>query len=271
MNTQTIAKLLGVDIKSAITFALEVQEGVQPTKVSFYDISCAIQDFLQKNPTGPKDLETVKMWIINTNKLDEPDHDFQQVTVSVGGHADAAYEELGSRFQRPIEKVYLGLPDHLVHRVQPVAREYRTNPLSHEPGGFDIVVEYKDGDVLLYDWIKRPSAYVAAFFSGGYELADKADGITRIFLRKYLTEEERPLAEFREVWNSVTSLEHPVVVLKAHDLEPEKRKSYEEEFPYRPMSKREYYGGSIPVIEDPVDKAMRLFDIPDPRLLDDYD
>jgi hypothetical protein len=78
--------LLGVDIKSAITFDLDVQEGVQPRKVSFYDISCAIQDFVQENPTGIKDLETAKMWIIKTNKLDEPSYDFHQVTVWLPWH-----------------------------------------------------------------------------------------------------------------------------------------------------------------------------------------
>jgi hypothetical protein len=58
-----------------------------------------------------------------------------------------------------IKRVSLGLPKSLVNDVLWVAREYRTNPLSHEPGGSDVVVEYHNDEVLGYDWIKFPSKY----------------------------------------------------------------------------------------------------------------
>lgn len=41
-----------------------------------------------------------------------------------------------------------------------VADEYRTNPLSHQPGGDEIKVYLRDGMVYTYDKIKSPSNYI---------------------------------------------------------------------------------------------------------------
>ena len=38
---------------------------------------------------------------------------------------------------------------------------YRTNQLSLRPGGYSVVVEYTNGQKLVYDKIKNPSAYIS--------------------------------------------------------------------------------------------------------------
>jgi len=42
-----------------------------------------------------------------------------------------------------------------------VADQYRTNPLSHQPGGDEVTVYTKDGMVRTYDKIKSPAKYIA--------------------------------------------------------------------------------------------------------------
>jgi len=41
-----------------------------------------------------------------------------------------------------------------------VKDEYRTNSLSLTPGGYTVMVEFKDGTILFYDKIKCPNAYI---------------------------------------------------------------------------------------------------------------
>ena len=128
-----------------------------------------------------------------------------------------------ARRQAHPKNVYIGLPDNLQHLVLWVSREYRTNRLSHIPGGSDVVVEYHDERVLGYDWIKRPSAYIREFFAGIVEYSSSAfkkldeqsqievtkRKISRVFTRKYNDENERSKASFIEIWNSETSNEMP--------------------------------------------------------------
>jgi hypothetical protein len=45
-----------------------------------------------------------------------------------------------------------------------VKDEYRTNPLSLIPGGYTVMVEYKDGTILFYDKIKNPNAYIEMIY-----------------------------------------------------------------------------------------------------------
>jgi cold shock CspA family protein len=119
--------------------------------------------------------------------------------------------------------VYVGLPEHLADCVLWVAREYRSNPLSHIPGGSDVVVECHNNKAFGYDWIKRPSAYIKTFFAGIVEYESSVfedlneqqkiniakQKISRIFARKYKNPDERSQARFFEVWNSDTSDEMP--------------------------------------------------------------
>lgn len=48
-----------------------------------------------------------------------------------------------------------------------VADEYRTNPLSHQPGGCTIKVKYKDGSIRIYDKIKNIDAYTSRLVNVG--------------------------------------------------------------------------------------------------------
>jgi hypothetical protein len=77
-----------------------------------------------------------------------------------------------------ITKLQHGLPTNLQRKLYWVNRSYRTNSLSHEAGGGDIVVEYEDGNVLGYDRIKYPSAYISTIFSG--RLLGKGEDIRKI-------------------------------------------------------------------------------------------
>jgi hypothetical protein len=182
------------------------------------------------------------------------------------------------------EHVYIGLPEHLVSLVLWVAREYRTNPLSHIPGGSDVVVEYHDGRAFGYDWIKKPSVYISTFFSGIVEYASNAfkrldeqsqieitkRKISRIFARKYKNESEHSTASFTEIWNSITSNEMPWKSLERFERIQSSQYDFDEDYDFMPppQSKFEYYGYELEN-EDLMDKAERLFGIPDPRLLED--
>jgi len=41
-----------------------------------------------------------------------------------------------------------------------VKDEYRTNPLSTQPGGSTVSVTYRGGSVRVYDKVKNPRAYI---------------------------------------------------------------------------------------------------------------
>ncbi|MFM6452248.1 MAG: hypothetical protein ACKPH7_10615, partial [Planktothrix sp.] len=180
------------------------------------------------------------------------------------------------------KQVYIGLPPHLLDIVW-VERKYRTNRLSHIPGGSDVVVEYHDGRALGYDWIKFPDVYIRTFFAGiieygldNFTILDKnkqlqitKNKIARLYERKYKNEDERINAPFEEVWNSQTSNEMPWDSFKR--FKHQKRKQYHFNFnkvsDFNPISVWDYYGYE-PEYEDPIDKAERLYGIPDPRLVE---
>lgn len=124
--------------------------------------------------------------------------------------------QLEERLKRneEIEHVYIGLPEHLVNCVFWVKREARTNILSHEPGGSDVVIEYYNGHARGYDWIKKPSVYIGTFFSGE---------ILSVYARTY-NDEEYSTAVFEEVWNAETSSEEMLFeALKKFDRPDKKR------------------------------------------------
>jgi hypothetical protein len=182
------------------------------------------------------------------------------------------------------ERVYIGLPLRLADVVLWVDRTYRTNSLSHIPGGYDVVVEYHDGRALGYDWIKKPWAYIRTFFAGLVEYgSDEFNGLDEttqmkiaknkirgIHVKKYKDEEERSIAAFEEVWNSETANEMPWNALKRFARKPQKPYyfDFDQVSEFNPTSILDYYGYE-PEYEDPIDKAERLFGIPDPRLVED--
>ena len=182
------------------------------------------------------------------------------------------------------ERVYIGLPERLVDLVLWVERKYRTNPLSHMPGGSDVVVEYHDGQALGYDWIKKPSVYIRTFFAGIVEygsheyngfnqnrqLEIAKDKIAKFYARKYSDDEEYSTAAFEEVWNSNTSNEMPWKSLERFDCKQQRQHyfNFRKISDFKPQSVLDYYGYE-PEYENPIDKAERLWGIPDPRLVED--
>lgn len=182
------------------------------------------------------------------------------------------------------ERVYIGLPEHLVHLVLWVKRKYRTNPLSHIPGGSDVVVEYHNEQALGYDWIKKPSVYIRTFFAGIIEYGsdefkrlDKKiqleiakDKIARFYTRKYNDEDEYSTVAFVEVWNSETANEMPWESLERFDRKQQKQHyfNFEKISGFKSQSVLDYYGYE-PECEDIVDKVERLWGIPEPRLVED--
>lgn len=45
-----------------------------------------------------------------------------------------------------------------------VGDKYRTNPLSHEPGGDEVTVYTKDGKIRTYDKVKSPQKYISNLY-----------------------------------------------------------------------------------------------------------
>jgi hypothetical protein len=41
-----------------------------------------------------------------------------------------------------------------------VADQYRTNALSIKPGGYEVKVRYSNGQVFVYDKVKKPGSYI---------------------------------------------------------------------------------------------------------------
>ena len=134
--------------------------------------------------------------------------------------------------KRAIKKIHLGLPQDLIKKILWVDTDYRTNPLSHSPGGSDVIVEYHAGMVLGYDRIKFPGSYISTIitnnsnfqpdysdeFHNSNHLASIKLLLYRIFARKYRDEYEYFNVPFKEIWNSNSSNELPWEELKKFDI-----------------------------------------------------
>lgn len=112
------------------------------------------------------------------------------------------------------QRVYIGLPENFVNRVFWVADIYRPHPLSHELGGYDVVVEYDNEVVRGYDRIKKPSAYIATFFSGE---------IVRVYARKNADGDKSSTDPFEEVWNIESSKEDPCEALEIFEQQQKQK------------------------------------------------
>ena len=64
--------------------------------------------------------------------------------------------------ERNIKNIYCGLREQLRSVILWVSDHFHLHPLSLEPGGFDVVVEYHSGEVFGYDKIKSLWLYVQA-------------------------------------------------------------------------------------------------------------
>ncbi len=162
------------------------------------------------------------------------------------------------------KRVYIGLPKHLADLILWVGRKYRTNPLSHKPGGGDVVVEYHDGRARGYDWIKDPSAYIEKSFARivdceviyfmsletAFQLEIAKRKIARVFARSYKSNDAYSTASYTEIWNSVTSNEMPWESLKRLECSIQEKDGFFDDYDYRSE------------VED------ELTGIPDPRITD---
>jgi hypothetical protein len=188
-----------------------------------------------------------------------------------------------------IKNIYEGIPSHL--QVFPVPRENRKHPWSFIPGGFDVVVEYHEivriykAKALLYDWVKKPDRYIQAIF--GNELSYMSeeeyfdfakDKMNRVFIKYFSSEKERQTTKFQEIWNCQTSDDLPWESLEKFRKNIEEQLKLQEELSsadyededddtWTPRSKESWYGYE-PDFELAVDKAERLYGIPDPRLVE---
>jgi hypothetical protein len=136
-----------------------------------------------------------------------------------------------------IERIYLGLPADFKKKIFFVGRKFRTNKLSHLPGGVGIVVEYHSGKVLGYDWVKYPISYVNKIFikyfhklNKDFEILERTlqldlikTEISRLFARFY-DENNFETAEYEEVWNSKLDMEMPIEKLKTYLTEKNEAK-----------------------------------------------
>jgi hypothetical protein len=137
-----------------------------------------------------------------------------------------------------IKKIYLGLPIHFKNIVFWVGRKFRKNILSHEPGGGDIIVEYHNGKILGYDWIKFPSHYVHSifikqFFNDNTTFEQYKEyqqvniikkEVSRLFARIY-KDDEFDSIYFEEVWNSKEDNDLPWNKLKEFESKKEEIKN----------------------------------------------
>ena len=94
-------------------------------------------------------------------------------------------------------RIYDGLPFFIVENVKWVSDDYRTNPLSLEPGGTDVIVEYVGQLVLGYDKIKHSQEYIKVAASN---LKSKGK-IVSVYARIYNDEYEFKTMPFQKVWD----------------------------------------------------------------------
>jgi cold shock CspA family protein len=91
-----------------------------------------------------------------------------------------------------------GLPPELNAIVRLCPRGSRTHPLSHQPGGSDVVVAYSLGDVILYDWIKNVQYYISSFEQSNPEFHLQ---IQSIYGRFYQDQSESRIGVFCSIWD----------------------------------------------------------------------
>jgi hypothetical protein len=127
-----------------------------------------------------------------------------------------------------LKKIYIGLPSEFKDKVLWIADNYRTNPLSHQPGGNDVIIEYTNGKIYAYDRIKLPSLYINKivvnyFIKKSLSLNDldkdeqvrivKSE-VRRLFARNYIDQDDYKTSAFEEIWDNQKSYDLPWESLK---------------------------------------------------------
>lgn len=119
-----------------------------------------------------------------------------------------------------IKAIHIGLPETISNKVIWVDDIFRTNTLSLQPGGCDVVVEYVNDNVLGYKRIKSAPEYIRQILvtelTGGNEVEfDSLEEATQLRLTKeiilsahvrvYKSDGDKQTASFKQIWNSQTS------------------------------------------------------------------
>lgn len=124
-----------------------------------------------------------------------------------------------------INRIYIGIPSELESLVFWIARDFRKNDLSFKIGGTDIIIEYTNGKIFGYDWVKYPGRYVKKIFDVGFlnkpninEIEVIKENVSRIFARKYKAEKYDTEA-YTEIWNNKTSDDLPYSILDKYTIE----------------------------------------------------
>jgi hypothetical protein len=125
---------------------------------------------------------------------------------------------------KKIKNIYKGIPEDLVDKIYRVQDEYRTNPLSLAPGGCNIVVEYYNQEVLLYDKVKYPSKYIYVILKhvvngdiSETNIAELAESkLKRVFIKNQ--------GDYNDIWQAPMSYSELISKLKEYDENSHKQK-----------------------------------------------
>lgn len=127
--------------------------------------------------------------------------------------------------KKVVDRIYIGLPEELIPQVFWVDRSYRTNLLSHEPGGSDIIIKFQTSEVYGYDWVKFPYQYIQSIFENSskipkvefetFEAYEQLNCLRSLFhtiyLRTWIGKKDYQHASFHEIWCSDYSTQIPWV------------------------------------------------------------
>lgn len=136
-----------------------------------------------------------------------------------------------------INRIYVGIPEEIRDRIIWDEDPFRTNPLSLEEGGGDVVIEHKNGKVLGYDKIKDAGAYIDKIFVDELfkHINDEDSKVieeeleepiviesryskeAEVFSRKYIKQvfarqykmKDYETVSFEKIWDSETSIDDP--------------------------------------------------------------
>lgn len=205
------------------------------------------------------------------------------------------------------ENVHIGLPENLKILWVADEFRTNDLSIVRIPGvpDFDVVVELQDKRAFGYTLIKHPYRYIRAFFQGTIQnhlsAAASGSGPVRRYIARFLSRQQQLGSRdfmkadrstqiklvkqvfsrvfvrgsegddgdsFAEVWNAMSSDDLPWAGSPSSE-------THDYLYDHRPLTTYNYYGESEgerydlnPSAEDPVEKAERLYGIPDPRLVE---
>jgi|GEM_PF-4093616 len=189
-------------------------------------------------PNGTTDIISSILW--ESLRLSDPKVFFIDNSINIivkaegeyAGNSTITLDSSDNINSKEIKRIYIGLPVHIATQILWVDVKFRTNPLSKQPGGNDIVVEYKDGKALGYDNIKVPSIYVDKIISDQFQKSfSKFEElnrikkieviktyINRVYARSYKNNSEFLDKPYEEIWDSNKHNSLPSEALQEFEL-----------------------------------------------------